>query len=243
MPAATPIEHTIWDGLLKKHVSPEGDVNYKGFIEDKAILDSYLTLLSDNAPNKKTWTKDQQLAYWINAYNAFTVKLIVEYYPVTSIKDIKKGVPFVNTVWDMKFFTIGGAEMDLNEIEHDIIRTQFKEPRIHFAVNCASYSCPHLRNEAFTAERLEEQLADQTRYFFADKRKNDLSTAESIQLSSILKWYSTDFTNAGWWSRLFGGDKRDDNLIKFIQPYTDVPITKKTKIEFLAYDWSLNEAK
>jgi len=149
-PPTSPIEHTIWDALLKKYVSPDGTVNYKGFIRDKATFEEYLTLLSKNPPNKKTWSKAAQLAYWINAYNAFTVKLIIDHYPVKSIKDIKKGIPFLNSVWDMEFFHIGGKEMNLNDIEHDLIRRQFKEPRIHFAVNCASYSCPRLRNEAYT---------------------------------------------------------------------------------------------
>ena len=159
-----PIDHTQWDNLLKKHVSQEGNVNYKGFIADKTLLEEYLGLLSTNPPNK-TWTKEEQLAYWINAYNAFTVKLIVDHYPVRSIKDIKKGVVFINSVWDMEFFTIGGKKMNLNDIEHGIIRKEFKEPRIHFAVNCASLSCPPLRNEAFTASQLDEQLSDQTKFF------------------------------------------------------------------------------
>lgn len=235
------IDHSSWTVILQKHVSQNGTVNYKGFIEDKEFFEKYLQILSDNPPNKKTWSEDEQLAYWINAYNAFTVKLIIDNYPVKSIKDIKKGVPFVNSVWDIKFFKIGYQEMDLNEIEHDIIRTEFQEPRIHFAVNCASYSCPPLRNEAYTAERLDEQLTDQTRTFLTDTRKNNLSNSNAIVLSSLFKWYSTDFTNAGWWSRLFGGTDRTINLIKFITPYTDSSVTENTTIEFMNYDWSLNE--
>lgn len=234
-------DHSLFDSLLKKHVTKDGTVNYKGFIKDQSIFNQYLQLLSDSPPNKKTWSKEEQLAYWINAYNAFTIKLIMNHYPLKSIKDIKKGVPFVNTVWDMKFFTIGGKEMDLNEIEHGIIRTEFDEPRIHFAVNCASYSCPHLRNEAFVSEKLEEQLTDQTKVFLADSRKNKIGNANKIYLSKIFQWYSTDFTKKGFFSRLFGGKGRTHKLIDYIQPFVNTSLKKTTEIEFMEYDWSLNE--
>jgi len=236
-----PIDHTQWDGLVKKYVDTEGLVNYKGFLEDKKILEDYLQLISTNTPDKKTWSKDEQLAYWINAYNAFTVKLIVDHYPVESIKDIKKGVPFVSTVWDMEFFSIGGKEMNLNDIEHGIIRKEFKEPRIHFAVNCASYSCPPLRNEAFTAANLDAQLTDQLKVFLADTRKNKINNPDKIEISSLFKWYSTDFTDKGFFSRIFGKKNRDKRLIQFITPYVEEQLTKDTKIEFVDYKWTLNE--
>jgi len=239
--SSEPISHAIFDGLLKKNVTPEGAVNYKGFIQDSVQFNKYLTLLENNHPNKKNWSKDQQLAYWINAYNAYTVKLIIDHYPVKSIKDIKSGIGFVNSVWDIKFINIEGQEYDLNNIEHSIIRTEFDEPRIHFAVNCASYSCPRLRNEAFTAERLEEQLEDQARKFFNDKRKNNIISKDKIVLSSILKWYSTDFTKKGLISRIFGGKGRTQNLIKFVNPYVDIEINRDAEIEFMDYRWDLNE--
>jgi len=199
-----------------------------------------LELLKNNHPNDN-WPEKEQLAYWINAYNAFTVKLILDHYPVKSIKDIKDGIPFINSVWDIKFINIAGKEYDLNNIEHDIIRKKFKEPRIHFAVNCASYSCPRLRNEAFIAERLEEQLEEQTRLFFNDKRKNNIISKDKIVISSILKWYSTDFTNKGFFSRLFGGKGRKKNLIKFVNPYVDIDINSNATLEFMTYRWDLNE--
>ena len=237
----TRFDHSLFDELLKEHVTKEGDVNYQGFLADQAQLDQYLELLSNNPPNKKTWSEEEQLAYWINAYNAFTVKLILNHYPVKSIKDIKKGIPFVNGVWDIEFFKIGGKEMNLNEIEHGIIREEFEEPRIHFAVNCASFSCPHLRNEAFVAERLDEQLTDQTRVFLADTRKNKIENSDKIYLSKIFQWYSTDFTNKGFFSRLFGGKGRTENLINYIQPFVEESLNKDTEIEFLDYNWNLNE--
>ena len=236
-----PISHAIFDELLKKHVTPEGAVSYKGFIQDSVQFKEYLTLLENNHPDKDTWSRDEQLAYWINAYNAYTVKLILDHYPVKSIKDIKDGVPFVNSVWDIKFITIGGKEYDLNNIEHGIIRKRFDEPRIHFAVNCASFSCPRLRNEAFVASRLEEQLEEQTRLFFNDPRKNNIISKDKIVISSILNWYSRDFTKKGFLSRLFGKKKRHQSFIKFVNPYVDIDISKNAEVQFMDYRWDLNE--
>ena len=225
--SSKPITHELWTSLLNKHVSEDGHVNYKGFIEDKTAFDKYLTLLQNNHPNNKHWSKEEQLAYWINAYNAFTVKLIVDNYPLKSIKDIKRGLVFVNTVWDTKFIKIEKATYDLNNIEHGIIRKQFDEPRIHFAVNCASVSCPNLRNEAFTPTRLDEQLTEQTKYFLQNKIKNEI-TADQIKISKIFNWFKGDFTKKG-------------SLIDFLNLYAPVKINSDATIEHMDYDWNLNE--
>ncbi|MFK7978459.1 MAG: DUF547 domain-containing protein [Saprospiraceae bacterium] len=239
--ASKAISHTIFDNLLQKHVTPAGAVNYKGFIQDKQLFEEYLTLLQNNHPDKKNWSKNEQLAYWINAYNAFTVKIIIDNYPTKSIKDIKSGIPFINSVWDIKFINIEGQEYDLNNIEHTILRKEFDEPRIHFAINCASYSCPKLHTRAFTAKGLEEQLVERTRDFFADKQKNNIISKDKVVLSSIMKWYSTDFTDKGFFSWLFGGKERSENLIKFINPYVDIALSPNAEIEFMDYRWDLNE--
>jgi len=117
-----PITHEIFDSLLKEHVTEEGWVNYKGFIQDSLIFDKYLTQLLSHHPNEQYWSEAEQLAYWINAYNAFTIDLVIRYYPVESSKDIKNGLPFVNTAWDIKFIHKQGKKYDLNNIENDIIR-------------------------------------------------------------------------------------------------------------------------
>lgn len=226
-----PVTHEIWDALLKKHVSAKGGVDYQGLMLDSVKLNSYLKLLSENHPNAKNWSRNEQLAYWINAYNAFTVKLITKYYPVKSIKDIKKGVPFVNTVWDIKFIKIESATYDLNNIEHSIIRPKFNDPRIHFAVNCASGSCPSLLNEAYTAKRLDEQLDKVARSFLADKSKNKIASASKAELSKIFSWYKGDFTGKG------------QTVIDFINKYAPVKLDAKATITYLDYDWSLNEEK
>jgi len=222
-----PIDHNIWDSLVQKHVGPQGEVNYRAFIADSARLNAYLEVLSDNHPNEDYWSRDERLAYWINAYNAFTVKLIVDHYPVESIKEIKNGIPFVNTVWDIKFIRIEGRTYDLNNIEHGIIRPRFDEPRIHFAVNCAATSCPPLRNEAYTADRLDEQLTDQARSFLADTRKNRLS-ADTLELSKLFSWYGSDFR------------KGDLSIIEYIRQYTDQPINDDANIQYIEYEWGLN---
>lgn len=229
MAGTTPPSHQIWDQLVKTHVKPNGMVDYKGFIREKAKLESYLKLLSENAPDRKTWSKNQQLAYWINAYNAFTVKLIVDNYPTKSIRDLgpQLKIPLIKDVWHYKFFKIGGVETSLDEIEHSIIRKEFDEPRIHFAINCASVSCPPLLNEAFTAEKLESQLQKVAIGFINDPTRNKI-TQDAAQISSIFSWFQGDFTKKG-------------SLIDFLNLFSKVKIKPNAKISHLDYNWNLNE--
>ncbi|MFC3880586.1 DUF547 domain-containing protein [Algoriphagus namhaensis] len=222
-------DHQIWDALLKKYVAPNGDVNYKGFISEKAKLEEYLNLISNNAPDRSTWSKDEQLAYWINAYNAFTVKLIVDNYPVKSIRDLGPSlkIPLIKDVWHYKFFKIGGQESSLDEIEHSILRKEFEEPRIHFAINCASVSCPPLLNEAFKADIIESQLQRVAKTFINDTSRNKI-TKDRIEISSIFSWFKGDFTKNG-------------SLIDFLNQYSTVKISPNAKVSHLDYDWNLNE--
>ncbi|HMN88561.1 MAG TPA: DUF547 domain-containing protein [Saprospiraceae bacterium] len=224
MSDARPISHAQWDSLLRQHVQPDGRVDYEGFIRDSVRFNQYLALLSRHHPNRRHWSREEQMAYWINAYNAFTVKLIVDNYPTASIKDIKSGIPFINTVWDIKFIQIEGATYDLNNIEHGILRPKFKDSRIHFAVNCASISCPKLLNEAYTAERLDAQLDQAARDFLSDTSRN-IITSERAQLSRIFSWYSGDFKKP---------------IRNYINRYAPVNLSKDTKIEYLEYNWGLN---
>lgn len=223
-----PISHQLWDNLVNTHVNPEGNVNYKGFIQDSTKLNEYLELLSNNHPNENNWTKEEQLAYWINAYNAFTVKIIVDNYPVKSIKNIATGlnIPFISSTWDIKFIKIEGQEYDLNNLEHGILRPDFEEPRIHFAINCASVSCPRLRNEAYVAERIDEQLDSAARLFINNTLKNKVS-ADKLELSKIFSWFKGDFNKIG--------------VIPFINQFTDIEIKKDASVSHLDYDWNLNE--
>jgi hypothetical protein len=225
-----PITHEQWDALVKKHVGTDGFVHYKAFLQDTAALDRYLRHLESAHPNDKNWSRNEQMAYWINAYNAYTVRLILRNYPLESIKDIKKGVAFINSVWDLKFIKIQGFTYDLNNIEHNILRPVFKDARIHAAINCASYSCPRLLNEAYTAERLEAQLDASMRSFVNDPLRNQI-TAEKAKVSEIFKWFRGDF-------------ERDAGSVRqYLNRYATLKLSDKTDIGHLDYDWKLNEAK
>ena len=220
------LKHDQWTNLLNTFVTDNGHVDYKGFKEHEAELDAYLAVLSANHPTAE-WDKNDQLAFWINAYNAFTVKLIVKNYPVVSIKDLGGSVYKVNTPWDEKFIKIGDETYDLNNIEHGIIRKEFADPRIHFAVNCASVSCPPLRNEAYVGSKLNAQLDDQAKRFINDPTKNKI-TKNKAQLSKIFTWFKGDFTAS------------DLSIAEFINEYSEVKMTKKTKVTYFDYDWNLN---
>lgn len=217
---AEAVSHALWNSLLKKYVNSKGDVNYKAFKNDVVDLDKYLLYLAENSP-EKSWSKNKKLAYYINLYNAATVKLILNNYPTKSIKDLKNP-------WGKEWVKTGDGVLSLGDIEHKILR-KMNEPRIHFAINCASFSCPKLLNEAFTESKMEAQLEATTKDFINDKTRNIISV-EKLQLSNIFKWYKKDFTENG-------------SLIDYIKPYTKAEITADSDIDYLKYDWNLNEAK
>ena len=222
--------HQPFHALLQKHVNKEGKVNYRGLIGDSTALHRYLKSLSLNPPDEKKWTKNEQMAYWINAYNAFTIQLILKYYPLKSIKDIGSSiqVPFVNTPWDIKFILIGKERMDLNNIEHGILRKRFKDPRIHMALVCASKSCPRLLNESYEPSRLDQQLDAQSAAFLNDNSRNRIS-AQNAELSMIFKWYAADF------------NENDNSVMSFVNKHARVKLKPDTRITYLDYDWTLNE--
>lgn len=221
----TMVDHRAWSEMLSLYVTKTGEGNYPGFIEDKMKLEEYLHTLSSFPPGEN-WRRQDKLAYWINAYNAYTVKLIIDNYPLKSIKDIANGLPMINSPWDIKFFKIGETDFDLNTIEHEILRKQFDEPRIHFAINCASFSCPRLRNEAYETENLEEQLEEQTSLFINNPDKNIIS-GNSAKLSKLFKWFESDFL-------------KDGGVKSFIKKYNQ-SLNENSKIEYLEYIWTLNE--
>ena len=210
--------HSLWNDLLQKHVSSKGKVDYKGFKADSKNLEIYLNALSKNTP-QDSWTKAEKLAYWINAYNAFTIKLIIDNYPVKSIKDIKNP-------WDVSFIKLGDKTFTLNDIEHKILR-KMGDPRIHFGIVCASVSCPKLQNTAFEASKIDTQLTLATKEFLADSERNMLSQ-KSIKISKIFKWFASDF-------------KQNGSLIDFLNTYSDISISQNAKKSFKDYDWNLNE--
>jgi len=212
------VDHSVWDKLLKKYVSDDGDVNYKDFKTDAEILNNYINYLSTKIPTEN-WNKQEKMAYFINVYNTNTIKLIIDHYPIKSIKDIKNP-------WSKNRIKIGFEDFSLSDIENKILR-KMNEPRIHFAINCASKSCPRLINKAFNSENVDALLDQAAKGFIADPEKNSI-TEHSLQLSKIFQWYKSDFTTSG-------------SLIDYINHFSTVKIQTDASIKYLDYDWSLNE--
>ena len=227
--ASKPISHALFDSLLKNNVNKEGFVNYTGFIRDSAAFNKYLDLLSKNHPNEKTWSRNEQMAYWINAYNAFTIKLICMHYPLKSIKDIKKGIPLVSDTWSIDFIKIEGKTYNLNNIEHGILRPKYDDPRIHFAVNCASKSCPKLQDEAFTAEKLDAQLDAAAKEFINDGIRNKITASKKGNVSKLFTWFAGDFR------------KTAPSVIAFLNKYSNVKLDANADLDYMDYDWALNK--
>lgn len=225
---SSPPSNEVFSSLLKKYVTDMGFVDYKGFISERNIFEEYLNSLSSTPPDR-SWNKNEQIAYWINAYNAFTIKLIIDHYPLKSIKDIGPyiQIPRVNTPWQKKFIQIGNKTYNLDKIEHSILRSKFNDPRIHFALVCASISCPKLRREAYEASKLDDQLNEQGKHFLANQNKNIIE-ADKLKLSKYFTWYKGDFT-------------QDGSLIDYLNIFAPVKINSQAEIDYLEYNWGLNE--
>ena len=215
--------HASWDELLSKNVDDNGSVNYLGFKSDSLLLQSYLSKLSDNYPTP-SWSNNEKLAYWINVYNAFTVKLIIDNYPVKSIKDIGS---VLYGPWDQRIVQLKEYSFTLNHIEHNILRKEFAEPRIHFAIVCASISCPELLNKAYTGHNVREQLDQRAKLFINDTTKN-LVASKQITISKIFKWFEGDFTTNG-------------TVIDYLNLHCAQKINNSAEIVYFDYNWGLNE--
>jgi len=244
-------EHKAWAALLKKHVvlidgGKASQMRYAEMQKDHARLKAYLESLSRVGEREfKGWTRDQQLAFLINAYNAFMIEKILARYPgIRSVWDFGKifGNPFRD-----RFFALFGREFSLDMIEHDTIRAKgvYDDPRIHFAVNCASAGCPMLRDEAYVAGRLDQQLEQQTQRFLADRSRNRFDPAgNALEVSELFKWYSVDFTGG-----LKGIRSREQFFAQYANLLADAPEhrqiirERKAATRFLDYDWALNDAK
>lgn len=219
---STQAQTATFDALLKANVDANGNVNYKGFKKNEAKLDTYLDYLAKTSP-EKSWSAAKTKAFWVNAYNAYTIKLILENYPIKSIMKIKKKG---KDAWNIKLAKVGGKTYTLNHIEHEILRKDYDDPKIHVGVNCASGSCPQLGNFAFTEANYEAKTDELMKKFINDANRNKIS-AKKLQLSKIFEWFKGDFTKKG-------------SLIEFLNKYSDTKIKKNAKISFLEYDWNLN---
>lgn len=223
--------HARFTRLLADHVEA-GRVDYAALKAKPAELDSYLDeLAAVTRPEFDQWEKPRQLAFLINLYNAATLHLIVENYPVKSIKDI--GGLFASP-WKLPVVRLWGGTVTLDAVEHDLLRAKYAEPRLHFAIVCAAKSCPPLRPEAYVGDRLDAQLNDQARQFLTDPAKNRVdSAAKALWLSAIFNWFEGDFTAGG------------KTLPEFVAPYLSEADRKalaegRYKVRFTDYDWSLN---
>lgn len=210
----------IWNTILSSSVSEKGAVDYRAIQKQKDQLNTYLSSIKQNPP-KESWSVAMKTAYWINTYNAFTVQLIIMNYPIQSIMKIEGG-----KAWDLKFIEIGGEMYSLNNIEHDILRKKYFDPRLHFVLNCAAKSCPRLYNRAITENNIEAVMQKLTVEFINDSQKNYLST-NSIMISQLFNWYKDDFNKKG-------------TTVDFLNIYSKQKINQEAKISFKEYDWSLN---
>lgn len=217
------VDHSAWDKLLKKHVKISGLVDYNGFKANQDKLNNYVIFLSENKP-KDNWVFEEQLAYFINVYNANTIKFIVDNYPIKSIKDIDATIsPFLK-----KIIKIGDKELSLADLEKGILQ-KMNEPRIHFAINCASFSCPKLLQDAYTAENVDELMTKAAKEFI-NSEKNDI-LENSAKISEIFKWYKKDFL------------KQSESIIDYINQYSDTKINAGVELGYKNYDWSLNDVE
>ena len=248
--------HSDFDSLLKSYVH-DSSVDYKGIIKSSDKLDAYLRQLgSVSETTYENWTEEQKLAFWINSYNAFTIKAIVDHYPIKRGFTLKglfvpsNSILQIPGVWsDLKFRAVGRL-VTVEEIEHEILRKQFNEPRIHFAINCASKGCPDLRSEAYRPDIINQQLDSQAIDFINDPVKGVSIDIENkrVRISKIFKWFGEDFIARYGDTDLFSGRKPKEKavlsvVVNYVQDEGKKEFLKTDdfKISYLSYDWSLND--
>ena len=214
---------SIFDSLLQKNVDKTGRVDYQSLKNNETLLDNYLAYIQNNEPTKD-WSSNKKKAFWINTYNAYTIKIILNNYPLKSIRDIKIDG---KTAWKIPFVKVGQKRYTLDQIEHKILRKKFNDPRIHVGINCASVSCPRLWNFAFTEDNIASSLDNLMKEFINNTTRNKISK-NNLEISEIFNWFSKDFIKNG-------------TIISYLNTYTAIKISEKASIKYLTYDWSLNK--
>lgn len=214
---------SIFDSLLQKNVDKTGRVDYQSLKNNETLLDNYLAYIQNNEPTKD-WSSNKKKAFWINTYNAYTIKIILNNYPLKSIRDIKIDG---KTAWKIPFVKVGQKRYTLDQIEHEILRKKFNDPRIHVGINCASVSCPRLWNFAFTEDNIAYSLDNLMKVFINDTTRNKISK-NNLEISEIFNWFSKDFMKNG-------------TIINYLNTYAAIKISEKASIKYLTYDWSLNK--
>jgi hypothetical protein len=242
--------HHKLDTLLNKHVNKQGLVNYSALLADRADLDAYLDSLSKVSRQElSTWTRDQKLAFWSNAYNAFTLKHIIDHYPIQRSRSLKarlypaNSIRQIDGVWDELENSAGGRSLTLSEIEHTVLRKELKDPRVHFVIVCASIGCPLLADHAYSAPQLQEQFDEAAKAFIRNPDKVRVDSEDGvIYLSKIFDWFKEDFDD---YTSMQDYGKYNGVMSFVSQHLTDADKASldksKFKIKWLDYDWSLNE--
>ena len=231
------VDHSAWDVLLAKYVKPSPDgINRFAYgavsAADKQALKAYLARLQQTKVT--ALNRDEQLAFWINLYNALTIDVVLDHYPVKSIRDIRLGFSLIGGPWGKDLVAVEGKELSLNNIEHDILRKVWHDPRVHYAVNCASLSCPNLAANAFTGAALDAMLSQGARDYVNHPRGVRV-LGNKVRLSSIYSWYAEDF------------GPNQAALIAHLQQYASPELKAQLSnvdgVDGYDYDWSLNDAK
>ncbi|MEW5979649.1 MAG: DUF547 domain-containing protein [Acidobacteriota bacterium] len=250
------LEYSLSDyaALLSAHVGGDGLVDYRGLKLNREPLDRFVVGLGRlGLATYQSWDESDQIAFWINAYNALTILAVVDHYPVApedSSGSALHSIREIPGVWDRLPFTVLGQRLTLDQIEHETLRKHFTEPRIHVALVCAARSCPPLRNEPYEGDKLEEQLDDQARRFLSSRWGLDIDPeAKRVRLSSIFQWYGEDFVSVYESEEVTSGrTPAERSVLNFVSGYLDPPrrqylLKAQYLVEYLDYDWSLNEPK
>lgn len=243
---AAGFDHGTWNGLLQSHVVAQGQstqVDYAGMARERARLKTYLDALATVRPGEfDRWPKAERLAFLINAYNAWTVELVLTRYP--DLRSIKELGGVFSSPWKKRFIPLLGQSRSLDDIEHGLIRAEgaYEEPRIHFAVNCASVGCPALRNEAYVGDQLDAQLEDATRRFLADRSRNRFNpVTQRLEVSKIFDWYRQDFER-GWggYAKISQFFARHADVLADTESIRRLLRAGQIRLTHLDYDWALN---
>lgn len=215
------INYKFYEDFLIKYVSEEGYVDYDKIYENQVDLKKTLERFEEIVTSD-SWSKNQKLSHWINVYNVYSIKLIVDNYPINSIQDI-------NQSFELRFIPVDKQLVSLNYIEKEILSKTLDE-RIHFAINCASISCPNINRQAFYGDIIDSQLETAAYAFINDTSKNDINKRE-VKLSKIFDWFSADFL------------KNNSSIIEYVNKYSETKIKDTATIEYLKYNWSINSQK
>ncbi|MDH3198714.1 MAG: DUF547 domain-containing protein [Candidatus Krumholzibacteria bacterium] len=251
---AQPLDTGDYAAVLSAFVDGDGRVDYAGLKENRAPLDAFARALAElDAARYDAWSEAEQIATWINAYNALTLVLIVDYYPIQSsrIKSLvypKNSIRQIAGAWDGVMFEVMEEKVTLDHIEHAILRTRYAEPRVHMALVCAAVSCPRLRGEPYTGARLDEQLDDQARRFLCTRGKFALDRkAGTVRLSAIFDWFGGDFVaRYGEGGNGHVADDEERAVVTFVSGYLNEAdrrylLESDYAVKYFDYDWTLNE--